>query len=212
MSGRRRRKTYEDDHLPYPQDFLRPLDPHKLLDRFFVRFDGWPALEVLDKLNAQFGIGGAPPYVAIRPADGERGEMIVIRNSEDDTEKSTGVAAVGLTEAQARLHPTARAELDKYARDKLLRLQARNAPGALRYARVLLWWLGTIKPKSTTPAQDRKRRLTNRRRNVRDPDDAFGVRSSRVKMLIRFFRDRRLATHNYDVGDQFAKRFRDRLP
>lgn len=200
-----------DGHLQYPSQFVRKLDPHKELDRFFIRTDdGRPALDVLHELNARTGIGGAPPYLTIRKAADDRGEMIVIGDSQGG-EKSTGVSAAGLTLAQAKLHPTARAELEVFAEEKLLRLMARNAPATVRYTRILRWWLSKVAPKPTTPERDERRRRTNKKRDVRDPGEVFDEHEAHVKVLMRFFRDRRLEDHGDDIGDEFAKWFRDEL-
>jgi hypothetical protein len=195
----------QDEHLPYPQHFHRSLDPHKRLDRFFIKHDGLSALDVLKKLNDEFGLGGAVPYITIRPEKEDRSAVIVIRNSEDGDEVTTGVSASGLTETQAQLHPTARTELEKHATRKLLRLQAQNSPTTVRYSQILLWWLESVRPEPTTPERDERRRRRNRDCNVRDPDDVFVEHLPYVTKVVEFFQERRLSTHTDGVGDDFAK-------
>ncbi|MDA9405227.1 hypothetical protein XH79_41710 [Bradyrhizobium sp. CCBAU 45389] len=209
--SKRRRRARPDDHLPYPQDFHRPLDPQRRLEKFFLRTDGEPALEVLRKLDERFGIGGALPYLTIRAADAKRGPMIVVCNSENGDERSTEISAAGLTMAQAQLHPTARVKLDRYAQEKLLRLQSQYVPTTVRYATILRWWLETVEPKRLAKEKEAARRRNNRERGIRDPLDRFDAHFPYVTKLMEFFRDRRLSTHTEEVGDDFNKWLRAEL-
>lgn len=200
-----------DEHLPLPGLFRRTLDPHKRLDRFFEGTEDLHPLEILKKLNEKFGIGGAPPYITVRAADRDHRETIVVRNTEPKEEVSVGIPATGLSEAQIKAHPAAYLELVKYADEKLLRLQGKNAPGTLRYSRILRWWLERQTPATADEETERKRRETNRERDVRDPVDVFRRHARHVVKLVEFFRDRRLESHSKLVGHQFAKWFRDLL-
>ena len=188
--SRNRYKKEADRHLPSPDHF----PGSRKLEKVFLNEAGHDALHVLEILAEKFDIGGPIPYLTIRPAEPGREAAIVVRGTWKDRAKSTGVAADGLTEAQARSHPTARAELAKQAAEKLLRLQARHAPRTLRYSTMLHWWL-TQRNSRLKPGSSRD-------------DDRDGLR---VEALVEWCQDRTLESHSRKIGDEFKDWFRRRL-
>lgn len=180
------------------------------MDRAFLNEAGLDPIALLKKIDKEFDLGGAVPYLAIRVAETGRTAMIVVRNTWDGSEKTTGVSADGLSEPQARLHPTARAELRKQADEKVLRLQSRYAPRTIRYSRILRWWLekrlGQFKA-----AREKQNALLNRSRGIPDPTNTDDRDSHRVETWIEFLGDRTLATHTAEIGNEFNDWFRRRL-
>jgi len=199
-------KREVDTHLPWPQDAWGS----RKLDRIFLNEAGLDPINLLKKLDEEFDIGGAVPYPTIRGGEPGRSAMIVIRNTWDGSEKSTHVSADGMTEAQARLHPTARAELAKHAAEKVLRLQARYAPTTIRFSRVLRWWLDK-RLKSRDAAKSEPAAILNRKRGDFPPRGQDGRDGHHVDTWMQFLGDRTLASHTANVGDDFNAWFRGRL-
>lgn len=199
-------KREKDTHLPWPQDAWGS----RKLDRLFLNETGLDPISLLRKLDKEFDIGGAVPYLTIRGVEPGRSAMIVVRNTWDGSEKSTGVAADGMTEAQARLHPTARAELVKHAAEKVLRLQARHAPTTIRYSRILRWWLDK-RLKRRGAARDKPEAILDRKRGNFATQDMDNRDGHRVETWMEFLEERTLVSHTANVGDNFNDWFRKRL-
>jgi hypothetical protein len=186
---RYRRKA--DTHLPEPKDYTGS----EKLNKVFLNRKGRDAMSVLTILYEKYDIGGPVPYLTIRAAEPGRAAMIIVGNTWKGLEKSTGVSAEDLTEAQAKSHPTARAEFNKHAEEKLLRLQARHAPLTIRYSTILLWWLLGRNARFKMESQK--------------DDDRDGMH---VEALIEWAEERTLGDHDCEkTGDAFKDWFRQRL-
>lgn len=189
----RARRSDQDRHLKSPGQYRNDVPFQRRLDAFFIKTEDKPALERLEELAKEFFIGGARPYIAIRAASGDRGRVIVVRHSDSGDEESTGISAGNMTKAEAAEHPGAQAALARFAEDKLFELRIQNAPATVTYSSAIVRFMATRDPNSGDAVTDRRRRESNKHRNVRDPQDLFDAMKARSKVLIaEFFKGRTL--------------------
>ncbi len=201
------RRREADAHLPWPSEF----PSFRQLKKVFLNPASKAPLEVLAQLNHRLQIGGAVPYLTRRKAEPGREAVIVVRCTESGEEKSTHVPAAGLTEEQAKEHPAAKKELEKFARERLLKLQAKHAPETIRYSTILLWWLDRRKGTSLTPYQLEQRKRHNLEEGRRDPSLDAGMDQNHVEEWVHFLQGRTLESHHFLIHEDFAKWRRERL-
>jgi hypothetical protein len=179
--------------------------------KVFLNPSNKPPLEVLVQLNRLFQIGGAIPYLAIRKPESGREAMIVVRCTETGEEMSTRVLASGMTEDRARNDPAAKKELEEFARERLLKLQAKHAPETIRYSTILRWWLDRRKGTSLTPYQLKVRKRHNLEAGRRDPSIDADADQRHVEEWLDFLQGRTLESHHFLIHEDFAKWRRERL-
>jgi hypothetical protein len=200
------RQKDDEEHLPYPGQYRNDAAFQRRLDNMFRRTSKLPALERLEILGREFGIGGAPPFITIRAEADDRQKKIVVRHSDDDQTVSTGIPAGDMTVKQASRHPDAKAFLMKFADEKLFEAQITNAPKTVKFSTAINRFLATQDPSTGDKKQDLKQRILSKERNIPDSLAAFNTMKMRAKVLIAdLFKDRQLKHWNKNLGAEIKR-------
>jgi hypothetical protein len=196
-------KKKRDDHLP-------PIDIHdigpkhqKKVRRTFVDGEGKPPLEVLRELE-KAGIGGKPPYLAIRGTANDRGRaMIVVRHSATEDEESTECAAGDLTDPYQ--NEDAKAYFDKYCARLLFRLHARYDPASIRFSTLTVNFLHLIDPKGDVPGNDELKSMMERAHGKKTPAEIHRGHCNSAKEILLFTKERRLGSLTKNFGKDYMR-------